>query len=217
MKKNYLKWSVLGTSLILALNACAPDGANEMTPELNQEFESISDLVVGSENFRTIPTAYNYHEEFENQLSFIPIDGLDAPEGLYPGTGKGTSTRIGKGNSSLSFINQLATFDPNYNLVTKGAPVTAVFGEELDDCGLSGIPDDVSSITTDGKGNAIWFETVENVTTYVGPNRMDFNAKVKVIGGSGRFAKAFGEGIVEGYFNPETGLGKSRTSARINF
>jgi hypothetical protein len=217
MRKSYLKWSVLGTSLILALNACSPDEAKEMTPELNQEFESIPDLVVGSENFRTIPTAYNYHEEFDNQIFYIPLDGLSFPEGLYPGTGKGVATRTGKGNSSMSFINQLATFDSDFNLVTKGAPVTDVFADELTDCGLSGIPNEVSSVTTDGKGNAIWFETVENFTFPVGPDRVNFSAKVKIIGGSGRFAKAFGEGVVEGYFNPNNGQGKSKTSARINF
>ena len=207
----------MGLALALTMNSCMQE---ETTPQMMEEklpvVETIADLVSGSENFRTIPTSYNYFEEFENQLFYVNI-GLEAPQGLYPGTGEGSATRFGKGNGSLSFINQLATFDENYNLVTTGSPVTEIFGEDLANLGLYDIPDAVSSITTDGKGNAVWFENVENITNPVSADRVEFVAKIKIIGGNGRFSKAYGEGVVEGYFDPNTGKGKSTTSARINF
>ena len=156
----------------------------------------------------------NYFEITENQLFFIPGDGYvggPAP-GFYPGTGIGLATRLGK---SSSFINQFATFDGK-DLVTVGAPITAVFAPQLAGLGLTGIPNEVSSLTTDGKGNAIWFKNLKNTVTPVSAELSTFVAEVEVIGGNGKFKKSKGAGVVRGNFNPLTGEGASVSLIRID-
>jgi hypothetical protein len=184
-------------------------------PVANDLMES-ADGVVGDENLRKIPGAYNYMEEFDNYIFYKPVEGFSFPEGLYPGTGEGSATRFGKGKKSYSFINQFASIGQT-GLNTIGAPVTDVFEEKLVEMGLNGIPSAVSSLTTDGDGNALWFENIENVTSQVAVDRINFRATIKVIGGNGKFSDAFGEGVVEGYFNPIDGIGKSKVMARINY
>lgn len=221
MKKHYMKWSGLILTSAVVLSSCMSEVEPPEANQLENAIES-AEIVSGSENLRTIPGAYNYMEEFDNQIFFIAIDGLAAPEGLYPGTGVGSATRFGKGKKSYSFINQLAQFNENFQLITTGAPVTDIFGADLVKIGLVDIPSNVSSVTTDGEGNAIWFENVENITSPVNDDRIEFKATIKVVGGNGRFAKAYGEGVVEGYFNPnlnspDVGKGKSKVMARINY
>jgi hypothetical protein len=156
----------------------------------------------------------NYFEITQNQLFFIPGEGYvggPAP-GFYPGTGSGLATRIGKASS---FINQFASFDGK-DLVTVGAPVTAVFSPQLAGLGLTGIPNEVSSLTTDGKGNAIWFKNLKNTVTPVSESLSTFVADVEVIGGNGRFRNLKGKGVVRGNFNPTTGVGTSVSLVRID-
>jgi len=220
MKKNYLKLSGLSLAIALFISSCMSEVESPLANEnskLTEEVAIAGSEELGGENLRKIPGSFNYSENFDNQIIPIAIDGLASPQGLYPGIGVGSATRFGKGNESLSFFNQIAKFDSNFQLKTTGAPVTDVFSVELAKLGLVGIPKNVSSITTDRKGNSIWFENIENVTTPESPEKINFKATIKVVGGSGKFAKAYGEGIVEGFYNPNTGVGKSSVKARINF
>jgi hypothetical protein len=217
MEKPKLSWSGIALISGIILSSCMPEVEMPLASETPNASVESAEAVTGGENLRKFPGAYNYMEEFDNQIFHVPVEGLSFPQGLYPGSGEGSATRFGKGKKSYSFFNQLAQFDEDFELITEGAPVTDIFGDELLGMDLKDIPSNVSSITTDGTGNAIWFENIENRTTYVSPEEITFQATIKVVGGNGRFEKAFGEGVVEGYFNPSDGTGKSKVTARINY
>jgi hypothetical protein len=157
----------------------------------------------------------NYFERFSNQLSSVDENGQFTKEipAYFPGTGEGNSTHMGK---AITFLNQYAFINEN-GLNTIGAPVTQFYSLELAEIGLTEIPDEVSSITTDGKGNSVWFMNMQNTVTPVGPDRTDFVADVKIIGGTGKFEDATGDGQVIGNFNPQTGMGSSTIKGRIVF
>jgi hypothetical protein len=158
-------------------------------------------------------TSYNYFEIFENQLFFVPGEGFQggpAP-GFYPGTGEGLATRMGK---AKSFLNQFAFIDGG-ELTTIGAPVTMFFQNQLAALGLSEIPDEVSSISVDKKGNAIFVKNIKNTVTPINENLSSFIAEVEFIGGTGKFAKFKGTGVVRGNFNPMTGAGASVTLGNL--
>lgn len=216
MKKSYLVTKIVfGLTAGFFVTSCMSDPESPVLTEQLEKSVAISEETTGEENLRKSPE-YNYIEKFSNQLIFEPGPGYaggPAPA-WYPGVGVGMVNRMGK---AQSFINQFAFFDSELGLVTVGAPVTQFYSEELTNLGLTGIPPEVSSLTTDGKGNAIWFENVKNVTTAISADRTDFEAEVNVIGGNGRFSRAQGSGIVKGYFNPNTGVGQSELTARIDY
>ncbi len=214
MKKSYLRFPGLVLGLSLAVSSCISDSE---VPVIDTQARALDELVSadqGGENLR-MGTAYNYTETFENQLMVIPYveDLVVGAQAYFPGVGKGMANRMGK---ATSFLNQLAVFDPQTEaVITVAAPVTQFYGEKLEALGLTGIPDEVSSLTTDGKGNAIWFKNIKNVTKEISATLTEFEAEVEVIGGNGRFSRAKGQGVVVGTFNPLTGQGKSELKARI--
>ncbi|RIW15843.1 hypothetical protein D0X99_10505 [Algoriphagus lacus] len=188
--------------------------ANEMA----KTAEESSEVISGGENLRKAPNGVFYQEKFTNQIFLVGDEASGWSQGApapawYPGTGFGNATHMG---NAYSFINQYATLGPN-GLSTVGAPVTQFFESELADLGLTGIPDAVSSLTTDGKGNAIYFKNVLNVTTPASPTRINFVAQVEIIGGTGIYKTATGTGEVNGYFNPQDGKGETTLRANIVF
>jgi len=82
---------------------------------------------------------------------------------------------------------------------------------------LKKIPDEVSSVTVDRRGNAIFFKSLENTATPIRETLTVFVAEVEIIGGTGRFRGVSGEGIVEGKFNPITGKGGTIVKASLRF
>lgn len=160
-----------------------------------------------------LSTNYNYFEIFENQLFFVPGEGYQggpAP-GFYPGSGTGLATRMGK---AQSFVNQFAFFEGS-GLTTVGAPVTLFFSNELKALGITNVPDEVSSITVAKKEGSIWIKNLKNTVTPINENLSSFIAEVEFIGGTGRFAKFKGSGVVRGNFNPITGKGTSVTMGNL--
>lgn len=223
MKKNYflplasfallamLTWSCSDSidQEMETMEAEIADPTYEQAISLWQELDRVSGNPFG---YR-ISTNYNYFEIFENNLFFIPGEGYEggpAP-GFYPGSGKGSATRMGK---AQSFVNQFAFFDGS-ELKTVGAPVTLFFGNELKGLGIKNIPDEVSSITIDKKGNSIWIKNITNTVTPISATLSSFIAEVEFVGGSGRFAKFKGKGVVRGNFNPMTGEGSSVTLGEL--
>ncbi|WP_111669909.1 hypothetical protein [Algoriphagus litoralis] len=194
---------------IVAPEAEVSDPTYEQAVSLWQEL----DLEAGNPYALRLNTEYNYFEIFENQLFFVPGEGYQggpAP-GFYPGTGKGLATRMGK---AKSFLNQFA-FVENGELTTVGAPVTLFFGDELAALGLDEIPDQVSSITVDKKGDALYVKNIKNTVTPISASLSAFIAEVEFIGGTGQFAKFKGTGVVRGNFNPMTGAGASVTFGNL--
>ncbi|MBB6328315.1 hypothetical protein FHS59_003958 [Algoriphagus iocasae] len=157
----------------------------------------------------------NYFERFSNQIISLDEFGNQTKEipAYFPGFGEGNSTHMGK---AYSFLNQYASFGPK-GLGTVGAPVSQFFSKELAAMGLTKLPEEVSSLTTDGKGNSVWFKNIENNVTPTSDTRMDFQADVEIIGGTGKFKNASGTAVVEGYFNPLSGEGMSTIQGRIDF
>lgn len=157
----------------------------------------------------------NYFERFTNQLNQVDENGNFTPQipAYFPGTGVGTSTHMGK---AMTFLNQYAPAEQG-GALTVGAPVTQFYEDELAEIGLTNIPDEVSSLTTDGKGNSVWFKNIQNVVTQTSPTRMDFVAEVEIIGGTGKFENSSGTATVNGYFNPTNGTGMSTISGRIEY
>lgn len=215
MKKNFLKYSALVLGLTLAVSSCISDSEAPLVDAQSKKLNELVSADQDGENLRK-GTAYNYTETFENQLMVVPYVGdLVGAQAYFPGVGKGMANRMGK---ATSFLNQLAVFDPQTEaVITVAAPVTQFYGENLEALGLTGIPDEVSSLTTDGKGNAIWFKNIKNVTKEISETLTEFEAEVEVVGGNGRFSRAKGQGVVVGTFNPLTGQGKSELKARIDY
>lgn len=147
----------------------------------------------------------NYSERFTNQLFQV----VENDEAYFPGSGVGTSSHMGK---ALTFLNQRVD-----GLGTVGAPVTQFFSDELEALGITINNPDVSSVTTDGKGNSIWFENIENIASQSSATRIDFEAKVNIIGGTGKFENASGSAVVTGYFNPANGEGSSSIEGKITY
>lgn len=215
-KTQLLQKTALILSATLVLFSCVQETESPLMQENANRLEVLNTPPGGEENLRKTADR-NYSERFQNSLFMIP--GPDYVTGkpdnaFYPGTGVGNSTHMGK---SLTFINQFAQFTPE-GLVTIAAPVNNIFARELAAIGLKDIPEEVSSITTDGKGNSVWFKSISNqVVINLTGDRADFNAKVKIIGGSGKFVNASGSGDVVGFFNPSTGQGASTIQGRISY
>ena len=98
----------------------------------------------------------------------------------YPGFGEGQSTYMGNG---FSFFNQYAMGFPDENGVvfTQAAPVTEFFSDQLIALWLDPVEIDanskiVSSLTTDGKGNSIWFSNVSNRSQFDQKGNLTFEA-----------------------------------------
>ncbi|TXE12135.1 hypothetical protein [Algoriphagus aquimarinus] len=157
----------------------------------------------------------NYFERFANQLAQVDENGyptFDFPAYL-PGTGTGNSSHMGKAST---FINQFASPGEN-GLGTVGAPVTQFYSEQLEALGIVVDNPEVSSVTTDGKGNSVWFKNIQNTITASSEEKIDFEAEVEIVGGTGKFENASGAGTVIGYFNPTNGQGMSTIQGRIEY
>lgn len=157
----------------------------------------------------------NYSEKFSNQLTQVDENGiytLNIPA-FFPGTGAGNASHMGK---AFTFLNQYASFGVN-GLGSVGAPVTQFYSEELEKLGIVVDNPDVSSVTTDGKGNSVWFKNRQNTITSSSEERSDFIAEVEIVGGTGKFEKASGTATVTGYFNPKNGSGSSTMQGTIAF
>ncbi|WP_075351317.1 hypothetical protein [Algoriphagus marinus] len=204
---------VLSASLVLY--SCATEIESPVIQEDAKQIESINSPANGEENLRK-RAERNYFERFENSL--FPVPGENSTGGpdqtYYPGSGVGNSSHMGK---ALTFLNQFAQFGPN-GLETIAAPVTMFFGEELNELGITDVPDNVSSVTTDKKGNSVWFSSISNQVTFSADgSRADFVAEVEIVGGTGKFKGATGTAEVNGFFSPSSGKGSSVIKGRITY
>lgn len=205
MKKSYLVAKIVfGLTAGILVTSCISDPESPVLTEQLEKSVAISEETSGEENLRKFPE-FNYLEKFSNQSI---VD--EAKPYAFPGFGEGNATFIGK---SYSFFNQYATGEMvDGQIVTVGAPVTEYFQDQLAELGLPDVPPTVSSITTDGKGNSLWFYNERNLAT-PGSNGITFIASVNIIGGTGKFEGASGSGTVEGYIDSE---GKGVTTVRAN-
>lgn len=157
----------------------------------------------------------SYTERFTNQLTPMDENGIFTSNypTYFPGTGIGNSSHMGK---ALTFLNQRVTSGEN-GLGTVGAPVTQFYSEQLVALGIVVDNPEVSSVTTDGKGNSIWFKNIQNTITASSEERIDFEAEVEIVDGTGKFENATGTATVSGYFNPSNGQGMSTIQGRIEY
>lgn len=211
MKKSYLVAKIVfGLTAGILVTSCISETESPLLTEQLEKSVAISEETTGEENLRKYPE-FNYLEKFSNQIT-PQYEGANefGPIVFLPGTGVGNATFLGK---SYSFINQLAVGPTT----TIGAPVTKYYSEELEALGLTDIPDNVNSLTTDGKGNAIFFESGANSAVKVSETKTEFSADLKVVGGTGKFLGVTGTGKVEGKYNPLTGVGASIVRADIKY
>lgn len=213
MKKSYLVAKfVFGLTAGFLVTSCISDPESPVLTEQLEKSVVLSEETTGEENLRKYPE-FNYLEKFSNRIT-PKFEGENefGPIVYLPGTGVGNATFIGK---SYSFINQLAVG----STTTIGARVTQYYSEELEALGLTvtEIPDYVNSLTTDGKGNAIFFESGINTGVIISATKTEFSAELTVVGGTGKFLGVTGEGKVEGYYNPTSGVGASTVRANIKY
>ncbi|RAI84670.1 hypothetical protein LV83_03927 [Algoriphagus yeomjeoni] len=151
----------------------------------------------------------SYFEKFTNQLTQLDENGQwTAINPIYfPGQGVGNSNHMGK---ALTFLNQRTD-----GFGTVGAPVTQFYAKQLEALGIFVDNPEVSSVTTDGKGNSVWFKNIQNIATPASEERIEFKAEVEIIGGTGKFEGATGSATVDGYFNPLNGQGMSTIKGKI--
>ncbi len=209
--------------LIALVGACVSETEPLLEPdqieasiELNEEEEGGENLRKGEAKSRA------YFERFYNQLDPRDPFGnpITSPEDFalfFPGIGKGNSTHMGKATTLLNQKLEFTEQGPK----TVGAPVTQFYSDIIQyELGLDPtiIPDEVSSITTDGRGNSVWFKNIENVVTPSENSPISyFEAQVEIVGGTGKFDGASGFGTVKGSFNSLDGKGESTINGRIEY
>lgn len=216
MKKNYLKWSGLFLTGSIVLSSCMSEIEAPTANVLSDASVETADVVPGGENLRKAPNGVFYQEKVLNQS--IVVAGKPH---AFPGFGEGQSTFIGKG---FSFFNQYADGKPDENGVvyTVAAPVTEFFAEQLAELGVDVSEVDsndelVSSLTTDGKGNTIWFNNITNRAQFDQYGNITFEAEIKIVGGTGKFKGASGSGNVTGNVQQIDGKGNTVVRANIVF
>ena len=215
--------SIIALVLIFVVSSCMSNlDLNQEPVETQSELHEIDESQGGENerrwNFDKKATRF-YFERFSNQLDPRQPNGdrVTSPDDFalfFPGVGEGNATFMGK---ALTFINQQATIDENGQQGTIAAPVTQFYADELAALGIKNIPDEVSSITSDKRGNSVWFKNIGNAVTPISEIRFNFEAEVEIIGGTGRFDGATGKGKVRGFFNPTTGEGSSIIIGKIQF
>ncbi|WP_339866426.1 hypothetical protein [uncultured Algoriphagus sp.] len=183
--------------------SCSPLIEESIDPQLVKSSEAL--VVPGSSgdlNARK-STEVAYFERFTNQLTQLDEHGnwTAVNPTFFPGTGIGNSSHMGK---ALTFLNQRTD-----RLGTVGAPVTQFYSEQLEALGIFVDNLEVSSVTTDGKGNSVWFKNIQNIASPISEERIEFKAEVEIIGGTGKFEGASGSATVDGFFNPTNGQGMS--------
>ena len=145
-----------------------------------------------------------YRDSFDTWYRFVPdiangwTPDFGPSKAWYPGGGDGNAAHLGKCHT---FFNQYVPFNPP-SISSVPAPVTQFFGGELTAAGLTNIPANVSTITYDDNGNAVWFYQTSSVTTPESSTRLNFVATADIIGGSGKFEGATGSITINGYLNP---------------
>ena len=145
-----------------------------------------------------------YKDSFDTWYMFVPdiANGWTPDFGplkaWYPGGGAGNATHLGKCHT---YFNQYVPFHPP-SISSVPAPVTQFFGSDLSIAGLANIPANVSTITYDDNGNAVWFNQTSSITTPASPTRLNFIATADIVGGSGKFEGATGSITINGYLNP---------------
>lgn len=149
------------------------------------------------------PVRRAWMDKFNTVFSFVPdfAGGWVAPNpapAWYPGTGTGTATHMG---NAITYFNQKALLGPG-GLYSIPQPVTMFYAAILGQAGIANIPDQVSSIVLDDKGNSVWFASSGSTTTPVSETRITFEATLMIVGGTGKFMGAAGSVKLTGYFNP---------------
>lgn len=221
MKKNYFNLSGFSLAILLLVSSCISEVEAPLVDQGSELTEEVSILAAeeaGEENLRKGKKEYFYQERFSNQ-SIAGQPGI--PPFAFPGFGRGEATFLGR---SFSFFNQYAVGEPDQNGVafTVAAPVTEFFSQQLTRLGLkvddiNNNPELVSSITTDGKGNSIFFNNVSNRVQFDPLGNLTFVAQIKIVGGTGRFKGATGNGTVNGNVMASTGRGNTTVRAKIVF
>ncbi|MFT4857496.1 MAG: hypothetical protein ACI9UV_001591 [Algoriphagus sp.] len=198
--------SALVLSASLLLFSCVPETETPLIQEDPNLVEALNTPTSGEKNLRK-DFPRNYFEKFDNEIGFA----IGENGNYFPSTGSGNSSHMGK---ALTFINQLEGGGG-----TVAAPVTMCSGAALIELGITDISNEVSSITTDGKGNLVWFTSTSNIfTSDEDPTiRLDFVAQLAIVGGTGKFEGATGGGEVTGFFNSLNGQGSSTIKGRITY
>lgn len=216
MKKNYMKWSGFLLTSAIMLSSCMSEVEAPVANEMSKALDESTEVVSGGENLRKGPNGVFYQEKFSNQSIRIP----ERPE-AFPGFGEGQATYIGNG---FSFFNQYAMGFPDDNGVvfTTAAPVTEFFKDQLIAMGIDtdeidANPTIVSSLTSDGKGNTIWFNNVSNQAQFDAEENITFEAEIEIVGGTGKFKGATGTGTVIGNVSGVDGKGTTTVRANIVF
>ena len=184
--------TVLPLLFVTCISSCKKEGIKS-----NGGFDN---LIVSKEEGKQVTRPYK--DDFDTYYQFIPdiANGWTPPNpgpAWYPGGGEGNATHLGK---VWTYYNQYASFGPN-GFGSSAAPVNMFFASQLSAAGIT-VPNDVSTVVFDKKGNSVWFKLVSNITVPVSAARINFSGVSDIIGGTGKFAGATGQVNLNGYFNP---------------
>jgi hypothetical protein len=148
------------------------------------------------------PVRRAWRDSSETWYQFVPdFEGGWDPNNPFvlawvPGGGEGNATHMGKVST---YFNQYITATGS----SVAAPVTMFFSAELSLLGFTDIPDEVSSLYFDTKGNSVWFHATSNSAVPISPTRINFSGTADIIGGTGKFEGATGEVNFYGFYNPQ--------------
>ena len=217
MKNYYVKFSGFSLISALILSSCMTEVEMPQAQVTVAESKIILEApVTQDENLRKSAEAIVYMEKFSNQS----IQDPGKPY-AFPGFGTGNATHLGK---AYSFFNQYALGAPDEKGVvyTVAAPVSEFFGDQIANLGievdlLAASSKTVSTITTDGKGNSIWFHNVSTKATFDQLGNITFEADLEIVGGTGKFAAAIGHGSVTGNVQATDGKGTTLVTAQVYF
>jgi hypothetical protein len=150
-----------------------------------------------------MPVTRAYRDSFDIDLSFKPDLAAgwtkadpDAPAWFY-GTGFGNATHMG--NVETYFNTHTLRSSAGIVMVYQ-APVNQFYAVPLQQYN---VPEDVSAVHYDGKGNSIWFRIAMDGWTswHTAATHVAMKGNMLIVGGTGKFVGATGETNFHAEFN----------------
>lgn len=169
--------------------------------EINNSATSAAEQAANDEVYGKAQASRPYYESFTAVSTITPT-----ASGVFnPGWGKGSARHMG---TAIMCFNQQVIFamvgGQPVPIGSSAAPVNQFYATQLAAAGITNVPSSVSAITYDSHGNSVWFTSSTGTSLApVNATRVNFTANLQIIGGTGRFAGASGQTIMNGYFNPQ--------------
>lgn len=199
--------SVFGTTLALAGSCYLFSCQKEMTST-----EATIQSTIANKEGKTYPL----HGKIDFYYQFIPGPGWvehNIFPGYAPGGGEGELNYLGRSRVYFNQYTFLNFIDQKPVAQSRGEAVNMFYKDSLN----FEIPDEVAMLFFDKQDNSIWGNFGNQYMTFTPINDtiVGLTAKLTIIGGTGKFAKAQGWYSVEGWFDRRIPASGYQTNASM--